>query len=378
MLRIASGLLLIVLFTALGLACATFFLDWGVDEWQANSQRGAQFSIDNVKVVKDGQSSAGYTFNGDESGGGWHFWAAGGIALTGIILGCVAGLPRVLSTPPAKFKQSKPLPVQPVAIKEKLPKLRPIEPPKPAAETDRPKPSPEPLKEVSSPEPAPVAPIAEPEPKPELPPQPAPVVAKAEIKSESLPVTKPAEPPQPTLVVTTAEPPLPVTHPAKPVRQEIMPASYQAGSPSAPAILSENDLILNQDIVMNETNLMLSPKPNPAQLRQKNSTASPFARAIDPNLRLLLKRAMLQLIDNHDSSVEADVLDGKLNLDSYKEYIEIFAHELSQTMGSKDGVAYLFETCGFSVRPDDINLYPEKRWQAPEVSETGAEEGVPS
>ena len=50
-------------------------------------------------------------------------------------------------------------------------------------------------------------------------------------------------------------------------------------------------------------------------------------------------------------------------LDSYKEYIELFAHSLKQTMSSREGIAYLLKACGFEVSKEDINLQPETRWK---------------
>jgi len=32
-------------------------------------------------------------------------------------------------------------------------------------------------------------------------------------------------------------------------------------------------------------------------------------------------------------------------------------------MGSKEGVAYLLEACGFMIDPEDVNIYPETRWR---------------
>ena len=52
-----------------------------------------------------------------------------------------------------------------------------------------------------------------------------------------------------------------------------------------------------------------------------------------------------------------------LALDSYKEYIEIFASSLKQTMGSREGVAYLLRACGFQIEESEINLAPETRWK---------------
>jgi hypothetical protein len=49
-------------------------------------------------------------------------------------------------------------------------------------------------------------------------------------------------------------------------------------------------------------------------------------------------------------------------LESYKEYIEIFAKSLRESMATRDGVAYLLRASGFEVNPAEINLNPETRW----------------
>jgi len=96
-------------------------------------------------------------------------------------------------------------------------------------------------------------------------------------------------------------------------------------------------------------------KPNPA--------ATPFKVVIDPKLRLDLRRALIDLIDYHDDALAENFSQGKLVLDSYKEYIELFARSLKETMESKEGVSYLLRSVGFDVRPEDINLNPELRWK---------------
>jgi len=91
--------------------------------------------------------------------------------------------------------------------------------------------------------------------------------------------------------------------------------------------------------------------------------ASPFRLVIDPVMRARLRRALFDLIENHDQQLAQHFSDGRLSLDSYKEYIEIFASSLRQTMESPEGVAYLMQSCGFDVKPEDINLQPETRWK---------------
>jgi hypothetical protein len=91
--------------------------------------------------------------------------------------------------------------------------------------------------------------------------------------------------------------------------------------------------------------------------------ANPFKLVVDPIMRIKLRRAIFEMIENHDQELARYVSDGSLALDSYKEYVELFARSLRETMSSKEGVAYLLEYCGFTVNHDDINLMPETRWK---------------
>jgi len=106
----------------------------------------------------------------------------------------------------------------------------------------------------------------------------------------------------------------------------------------------------------------------PAPRREVPSVAdpgtSPFKIVIDPQMRLQLRRALIELIDNHDESLAAHYSDGKLALESYKEYIEVFARSLKETMESREGVSYLLRAVGFDVPPEEVNLRPELRWKA--------------
>jgi hypothetical protein len=69
--------------------------------------------------------------------------------------------------------------------------------------------------------------------------------------------------------------------------------------------------------------------------------ANPFKLVVDPVMRTRLRRALFDLIENHDQELARYVSEGSLALESYKEYIELFARSLKQT----------------------INLYPETRWK---------------
>jgi hypothetical protein len=91
--------------------------------------------------------------------------------------------------------------------------------------------------------------------------------------------------------------------------------------------------------------------------------ATPFKIVVDPEMRLKLRRALFELIDYHDEALAEHFAEGKLELESYKEYVELFARSLKETMDSREGVAYLLRAAGFDVPPEEINLQPELRWK---------------
>ena len=91
--------------------------------------------------------------------------------------------------------------------------------------------------------------------------------------------------------------------------------------------------------------------------------ATPFKVVVDPEMRLKLRRALIELIDYHDEALAENFAEGKLELESYKEYIELFARSLKETMESREGVAYLLRAVGFQVPPEEINLQPTLRWK---------------
>ena len=98
-------------------------------------------------------------------------------------------------------------------------------------------------------------------------------------------------------------------------------------------------------------------------LARPDPAATPFKTLIDPKLRLELRRALIDLIDYHDEALAENFADGKLALESYKEYIELFARSLKETMASREGVSYLLRSAGFHVPAEQINLQPELRWK---------------
>ena len=73
--------------------------------------------------------------------------------------------------------------------------------------------------------------------------------------------------------------------------------------------------------------------------------ANPFKLVVDPVMRARLRRGLFNLIENHDEELAKHVSEGRLTLDSYKEYVELFAHSLKETVGSREGVAYLTQSC---------------------------------
>jgi hypothetical protein len=115
---------------------------------------------------------------------------------------------------------------------------------------------------------------------------------------------------------------------------------------------------------METPDFQLVPAPRREAPAVADPGASPFKIVIDPQMRLQLRRALIELIDNHDESLAAHYSDGKLALESYKEYIEVFARSLKETMESREGVSYLLRAVGFDVSPEEVNLRPELRWKA--------------
>jgi hypothetical protein len=117
---------------------------------------------------------------------------------------------------------------------------------------------------------------------------------------------------------------------------------------------------------METTDFQLVPVPTPTREAPAlaDPGASPFKIVIDPQMRLQLRRALIEMIDDHDESLAAHYAGGKLSLESYKEYIEIFARSLKETMESPEGVSYLLRAVGFDVPPEQVNLRPELRWKA--------------
>ena len=114
---------------------------------------------------------------------------------------------------------------------------------------------------------------------------------------------------------------------------------------------------------MDAPDFQLVPAPRREVAEVANPGASPFRIVVDPQMRLQLRRALIELIDNHDESLAAHYSDGKLALESYKEYIEVFARSLKETMESREGVSYLLRAVGFDVPPEEVNLRPELRWK---------------
>ena len=111
--------------------------------------------------------------------------------------------------------------------------------------------------------------------------------------------------------------------------------------------------------------LIATPEVTPVkkELALPDPGGSPFKVVVDPEMRLKLRRALIELIDYHDESLAEHFSEGKLELESYKEYIELFARSLKETMESREGVSYLLRSVGFEVQPEEINLNPELRWK---------------
>jgi hypothetical protein len=99
------------------------------------------------------------------------------------------------------------------------------------------------------------------------------------------------------------------------------------------------------------------------EIAKPDPGATPFKVVVDPEMRLKLRRALIELIDYHDEALAEHFAEGKLALESYKEYIELFARSLKETMESREGVSYLLRSVGFDVAAEEINLHPDLRWK---------------
>src|SRR4030081_1770204 len=99
------------------------------------------------------------------------------------------------------------------------------------------------------------------------------------------------------------------------------------------------------------------------EIAKPDPGATPFKVVVDPEMRLKLRRALVELIDYHDEALAEHFAEGKLALESYKEYTERFARSLKETMESREGVSYLLRSVGFDVPAEEINLHPELRWK---------------
>src|SRR5947209_2049786 len=104
-------------------------------------------------------------------------------------------------------------------------------------------------------------------------------------------------------------------------------------------------------------------EPRRRALAKPDASATPFKVVIDPKVRLDLRRALIDLIDYHDEALAEHFAQGKLALDSYKEYVELFARSLKETMESREGVSYLLRSVGFDIPAEEINMHPELRWK---------------
>ena len=99
------------------------------------------------------------------------------------------------------------------------------------------------------------------------------------------------------------------------------------------------------------------------EIARPDPGATPFKVVVDPEMRMKLRRSLIELIDYHDEALAEHFAEGKLALESYKEYIELFARSLKETMESREGVSYLLRAVGFEVPPEEINLHPDLRWK---------------
>jgi hypothetical protein len=113
----------------------------------------------------------------------------------------------------------------------------------------------------------------------------------------------------------------------------------------------------------NGQELSLTPVEVERMTPTRDLSSNPFKLTVDPAVRQRLKQALLNMIDTHDTHLAEYITDGKLDMDSYKEYIELFAKSLRESMESREGVQYLMSACGFEPEPESINMNPQWRWK---------------
>jgi len=89
-------------------------------------------------------------------------------------------------------------------------------------------------------------------------------------------------------------------------------------------------------------------------LAKADPAATPFKVVIDPKLRLDLRRALIDLIDYHDDALAEHFAEGKLALESYKEYIELFARSLKEWKAAKAFLIYCVRLASTSLRRKSI------------------------
>lgn len=126
---------------------------------------------------------------------------------------------------------------------------------------------------------------------------------------------------------------------------------------------------------MSEITLIKTEKTVPL-LPAVTVTSSPFRVVVDPEMRGRLKDGLIRMIDHHDKMLADFFAQGQLSLDSYKEYVELFALSLRETMETPEGVAYLLKSAGFDVPLAEINLQPEWRWKEQPTPKPVAAEDV--
>ncbi len=65
--------------------------------------------------------------------------------------------------------------------------------------------------------------------------------------------------------------------------------------------------------------------------------ANPFKLVVDPVMRARFRRGLFNLIENHDEELAKHVSEGRLALDSYKEYVETIRSQSERDDGEPGG-----------------------------------------
>ena len=89
----------------------------------------------------------------------------------------------------------------------------------------------------------------------------------------------------------------------------------------------------------------------------------PFKVVIDPEMRLKLRRALIELIDYHDEALAEHFAEGKLDTRILQGIHRTLRAQFEGNNGKPRRRGLSPARVGFEVRSEEINLNPELRWK---------------